>query len=141
MKKILIDLNVILDFLNKREGHQAAAHIFDYCVSKKVSGFLCSHEITTLAYFLSKEKIASDKVIQILSTLFINFEIIPGSKDILESALYSGISDYEDAVIERSAILHDVDFIVTRNIKDFSQSNIPCIHPQEAIVHIKKYLQ
>ena len=39
MKKILIDLNIILDFLNKRNFHHEAAQLINMCVEKKLSGF------------------------------------------------------------------------------------------------------
>ncbi|WP_427194395.1 PIN domain-containing protein [Treponema denticola] len=56
MKKVLIDLNIILDFLNKRNFHEEAANIINMCVEKKLFGFIAAHEITTLSYFLLKEK-------------------------------------------------------------------------------------
>ena len=52
MKKVLIDLNIILDFLNKRNFHEEAANIINMCVEKKLFGFIAAHEITTLSYFL-----------------------------------------------------------------------------------------
>ena len=55
MKKILIDLNVIIDMINKREHHEAAVAVFDRCVKKHDRGYVCAHEITTLAYFLGKD--------------------------------------------------------------------------------------
>jgi len=56
LKKILVDLNIILDFLNKRNFHLEAAQLVDMCVEKKLSGYMCAHEITTLSYFLFKEQ-------------------------------------------------------------------------------------
>ena len=56
MIKILIDLNIILDFLNKRNFHVEAAQLINMCVEKKISGYICAHEVTTLSYFLLKEQ-------------------------------------------------------------------------------------
>ena len=44
MKKILVDLNIILDFLNKRNFHLEAAQLVDMCVEKKLAGYMCAHE-------------------------------------------------------------------------------------------------
>jgi predicted nucleic acid-binding protein len=52
MRKVLIDLNIILDILGKRMEHEAAAAVFDHCVKRKIKGYVSSHEITTLSYFL-----------------------------------------------------------------------------------------
>ena len=49
MIKILIDLNIILDFLNKRNFHVEAAQLINMCVEKKISGYICAHEVTTLS--------------------------------------------------------------------------------------------
>ncbi|GHU61483.1 hypothetical protein FACS189445_3520 [Spirochaetia bacterium] len=46
MKNITIDLNIILDFLFKREGHEKAAELLKYCANNKAKGYLCAHEIT-----------------------------------------------------------------------------------------------
>ena len=83
MKKILIDLNVILDFLNKREGHEKAAEIIHMCSSGTAIGYICAHEITTLSYFLGKiikEKTKRNKIIngilELLNILSIDKKII-----------------------------------------------------------------
>lgn len=68
MKKVLIDLNIILDFLNKRNFHEEAANIINMCVEKKLFGFIAAHEITTLSYFLLKEK-DKNKAADIISAL------------------------------------------------------------------------
>lgn len=61
MRKVLIDLNIILDMLTKRKDHEAAAAVFDKCVKRKIKGYICSHEITTLSYFLEREKYEINK--------------------------------------------------------------------------------
>ena len=64
MKTILVDLNIILDFLNKRHFHQEAAQLINMCVEKKLVGFICAHEVTTLSYFLLKEQKDKTKVMK-----------------------------------------------------------------------------
>ena len=51
MKKVLVDLNIVLDFLNKRNFHEEAARLIDMCMQKELAGFICAHEIATLSYF------------------------------------------------------------------------------------------
>jgi hypothetical protein len=63
---------------------------------------------------------------------FLNiFTVVPVDKTLLSDALNSPITDYEDAVIEVSALRHSVDCIITRNIKDFKLSRIPCFTPKQ----------
>ena len=133
MKKVLIDINKILDLLNKRDDHESAAKIFDLCATRKIKGFLCSHEITTLAYFLEKFKYPAEKRVLIINNLLDVFSIIPSTEKILRESLMSNISDYEDAVIEVSGKSEDVDYIVTRNFKDFKNGTVSCCNAREAI--------
>ena len=131
MKTILIDLNIILDYLNKREGHEKALEIIIQCCLKKIKGFICAHEITTLSYFLEKESKDKNKNIKIISGILEMFEIIEINKTILEKALLLNINDYEDAVIVTSASEKGIKYIITKNIKDFKNSQIKVLLPEE----------
>ena len=138
MEKVLIDLNIILDFLNKRNFHQEAALLINMCVENKLSGYICAHEITTLSYFLLKEQKDKNKVINVISTLLDIFHIIPIDKTILTDSLLSPITDYEDAVIEVSAVKFNIDYILSRNISDFKLSRIPTYTPEQFFLFMQK---
>lgn len=131
MKKVLIDLNIILDFLNKKNFHQEAARIINMCIEHEIEGFLCAHEITTLSYFLLKEHKDQNKVINTITALLDFFTIIPIDENILLESLLSSIHDYEDAVIEISSIKNKLDFIISRNISDFKLSRITALTPEQ----------
>jgi predicted nucleic acid-binding protein len=131
MKKVLIDLNIILDFLNKRNFHQEAAQLINMCVEKKISGFICAHEVTTLSYFLLKEQKDKTKVINTITALLDIFNVISIDESILRDSLVSPISDYEDAVVEVSSMRSNIDYIISRNISDFKLSRIPTYTPEQ----------
>ena len=134
MKKILIDLNIILDFLNKRNFHQEAAQLINMCVEKKLSGYICAHEVTTLSYFLLKEQKDKTKVINTITALLDIFNVIPIDESILRDSLISPIADYEDAVIEVSSMKANIDYIISRNISDFKSSRIPTYTPEQFFI-------
>ena len=131
MEKVLIDLNIILDFLNKRNFHQEAARLINMCAENVLTGYICAHEVTTLSYFLFKEQKDKNKVVTTISTLFDIFQIIPIDETILKASLLSPITDYEDAVIEVSAVRFNIDYILSRNISDFKLSRIPTYTPEQ----------
>ena len=131
MKKVLIDLNIILDFLNKRNFHEEAANIINMCVEKKLYGFIAAHEITTLSYFLLKEKKDKNKAADIISALLDMFNIIPIDEKILREALFSPVKDYEDAVIEVSSVKNSIDYIISRNLGDFKSARIQVFTPEQ----------
>jgi len=136
MKTILVDLNVLLDFLFKREHFQAAQSIINICDSKEVKGFLCSHEITTLSFFLEKHSKDKAKNKFVIGEVLDIFEILHSDKTILKNALSSKVSDFEDAVIVESCKENDIDCIITRNIKDFKNSEIKVFLPEDFILEI-----
>ena len=103
MKKVLVDINVILDFLNKRNFFELAKQIMQLCINKKIHGYVCSHEITTLSYFLEKE-MGNKNVNKVLEAIIDTFTIIAIDEDILKESLNSQIKDFEDAVIEVSSL-------------------------------------
>jgi predicted nucleic-acid-binding protein len=126
MKKVLVDINVILDMLAKRNDHQSVVQIIDLCAKRVIKGHLCSHEITTISYFMEKFSYSRNKATHIISSLLDVFTVIPATETVLRDALQSPIKDFEDAVIEVSAFRENVDCIITRNLKDFKPGRIDC---------------
>ena len=133
MKKVLIDLNIILDMLNKRMDHESALAIFDFCVKKRVKGYVCSHEITTLSYFLGKQKYDVLKRNKIINNLLDHLSVLTAHEKILKKALVSEIDDYEDAVIDELALHEEIDYIITRDLKDFKKSKNTICNAREAL--------
>lgn len=131
MKKVLVDLKIILDFLNKRNFHLQAARLINMCIEQELEGYVCAHEITTLSYFLLKEQKNRTKVMKTITALLDFLTVIPIGEVILRDSLLSSINDYEDAVIEVSSMRNNIDFIISRNISDFKSSRIPAITPEQ----------
>jgi predicted nucleic acid-binding protein len=137
MKKIVIDVNIFMDFLFKREGHEKVAEIFKQCIKGTVAGFSCAHEITTLNYFLTKSNEDKAKIRKTISGIMKRFKVIAVDEEILTKALQSDIDDFEDAVIEVSSKEKGAEYIVTRNTKDFKKSMVKPITPEELLIVIK----
>jgi hypothetical protein len=126
-----------MDFLFKREGHEKVAEIFKQCVKGNMAGFACAHEITTLNYFLSKSNKDKAKVRKTIPGIMKRFKVIATDEEILTKALYSGIDDFEDAVIEVSSKENDAEYILTRNTKDFKKSMVKAITPEELLAILR----
>jgi predicted nucleic acid-binding protein len=137
MKKIVIDINIFMDFLFKREGHEKVAEIFKQCIKGNVKGFSCAHEMTTLNYFLNKINMDKVKIKKTLSGIMKRFKVIAVNEEILTKALSSEIDDFEDAVIEISSKENDAEYILTRNTKDFRRSIVEPITPDELLVILR----
>ena len=134
MKTILVDLNIILYALNKDTFFEESARIIDLCEKRKLKGYVCAHEITTLSYFLEKKSKNIKKNKFIISNILDIFSVLNINKEILKEALFSEIDDYEDAVIDVSALHNEIDYIVTKNMKDFKKSKTKVLTPGEFLV-------
>ena len=137
MKNIIIDINILMDFLFMREGHEKAAEIIKISQNGKIKVFICAHEITTLSYFLDKSIKDKRKIKETLSEIMKRFKVIELAEDILIKALSSKIDDFEDAVIEASAVKKKAEYILTRNIRDFRKSSVSAITPEELLAICK----
>lgn len=58
-------------------------------------------------------------------------EVLPVNDDIINEALHSNFNDFEDAVQYYTALSGKVNYIITRNPKDFKNASIPVYTPSE----------
>ena len=100
--RILFDTNVVLDVLLDRKPFSlASAKLFSKVESGELSGYVCATTITTIHY-LARKAIGLESAAQEIEKLMKLFEIAPVNRAVLDSALSSGFSDFEDAVIHES---------------------------------------
>lgn len=130
MTKILIDSDVILDFFFDRiPFSQNAAKIFSLCESKKIEGYVTPVIISNV-YYLLRQTAKHEKVIDKLKLLLSITEVLIINKDSIIQALHSDFKDFEDALQNFAAESNQkIDFIVTRNTKDFKNSKLAVITP------------
>lgn len=136
--KVLIDLNVMLDFLQKRQPFfEEAARVMDAVLYARAGGVLPAHAITTLYYFLAKGA-EKHRVRETLQWLLRTFDIAPSDKETLTQALALGMNDFEDAVTCVSAVRAGCSYILTRNTADFAASSVPPLAPGQFLELLDK---
>lgn len=129
--KTLIDTNVILDVLcNRQDFVDDSLKVFKYCEANQITGYISALSIPNIVYIMRKE-LDSGKIKEILTTLTSIFTVVDLRESDLLKAADMDFSDYEDALQSVCAARAKVNFIVTRNIKDFKNSTIPAIKPSE----------
>ena len=134
--KVLIDTNIILDVLCKRpDFYEDSAKIFKLCEVKKISGVISALSISNIMYILRKE-LDADKTREILDSLMLIFSVADLKADDLKKAADMRFKDYEDAIQSACATRIKANYIVTRNIKDFSESKVTAIKPAELLDRI-----
>lgn len=132
--RVLIDTNIVLDWLMSREPFQDnARYIMEKCLFGDLEGYLTVHSLTDLFYILRKD-FDVDKRKKLILLLCDNTNIIAEDKQAVKSALSNeNWNDLEDGLQMQSASHEELDYIVTRNIKDFRTSLILPILPEQMI--------
>jgi len=127
--RVLIDLNVILDVLQRREPFYAAsAQLLALAETGKIESLIAAHSVTTLFYLVSKTQ--SQAAAHATLTSIMQFlKIATINHDTIEQSLNLAYKDFEDAVQMVAALQSKADFLVTRNIKDYQPPLIPVIQP------------
>ena len=136
--KALIDTNVIIDVLCKREPfYEDSLSVFECCEYKTVSGYISALTVMNTVYIMRKD-LNTEKIVDILSRLLDVFMILDLKTIDLVRALELNFKDYEDGVQCFSAVKVNADYIITRNTKDFKDSPIPAVTPAEFIEIVGK---
>ncbi len=134
--KILIDTNVILDVLCKREEfYENSLKIWKYCEIGKLKGYVSALSVPNIVYILRKE-LTPEKTQQIIEQIFLIFKVGDLKADDLKKAASMQNPDYEDNLQMICAARLKADFIVTRNIKDFTSSKVTAVKPSELLDRI-----
>ena len=134
--KVLFDTNVVLDVLMQREPHvEAAAKLFSLVDNGRIEGSICATTATTIFYIAAKsfgDRRAREEIRGLLTL----FDVAAVDKSVLNSALATGFSDYEDAVVHEAARAIGATAIVTRDREGFSAASIPAMNPDELLAAI-----
>lgn len=129
--RVLIDTNVILDFLQEREPFaENAARLFERIDAGEIEGFIAATTITNIYYIVRKAAgavVAQDAITQVLTDL----NICVVDRNVLEQAIALNFRDFEDAVQYVCGVVYSVDAIVTRDASGFVGVEIPVISPGE----------
>lgn len=133
-KSVLIDTNVILDFMLERDNYAMAAKVIDIAVSNEAMEYLAVPSITNINYLVKKysspRKDVFDVQRQIRDILSI-MDILPTGRQDIMDALDLHWHDFEDALQYSIAIANHCDCIVTNNVKDFENPAIEVLTPQD----------
>lgn len=132
--KILVDTNVIIDALTSRKTwNESAEKIFLMAANHTIEMYITASSATDIYYLIRKYMHQTQKARAVLERLFSLTGILEVTANDCLEALVSSIGDYEDAVMEKVASRNDMDYIVTRNIKDYQGGNTKIILPDDFV--------
>lgn len=135
--KVVIDNNIFLDLFLKRElFFDNALKIMNMLDNGELTGLVNSNSITDIYYFLKKEY-GHKKALEFIEAIDNSATIVKvGRNDIMNSMLLN-FNDLEDSLVSYCAEREKADYIVTRNGKDFLESRIEALSPEEFLKKTK----
>ena len=131
MDKLFLDTNYLLDVaLSERPESEQAAQLFEKILNNEVVGIVCASSLKDF-YCIAKHDI-DEALERRWLELFNNACYVPAmDQTVVTLALDSDEPDFEDALLRAVAELERADFIISRDIKGFINSQIPKITSTE----------
>ena len=130
--KLLLGTSIIVDILSRRDGYEESLSILKCCEVNIAEGFVSTATIMDVMYILRKH-INADKMKEAIRTLLAIVSVAEIREADIHSAFDSGMLDFEDAVQAFCARRIKMDYVVTRNKKDYAKSPVPALLPSEML--------
>ena len=134
--KILVDTNVIINYLTCREDKysEESEQVMTMCAKEKIEGYVAFHSLSIIWYFSGREKKPEeirrewlDRVCKVLTTAS------AGHEAIVEAVHNWEFRDFEDNLQDICAQSVGCDYIVTVNTKDYEHSRTKAVTPAELV--------
>ena len=128
---VLVDTNVLLDVLARRDPHyEASARVWTLAERGEVSAYISAISFNNVYYIVRKaeSREAADTALKLLRDVF---EPVAPDGKIINQAIGSACDDFEDAIQFHSAIRIGARFLITRNPNDFPSSPLAIATPEE----------
>lgn len=133
---LLIDANIILDVLmNRQDFVKDSSMIWKLCETEKAKGYVSALTFANLVYIMRKQ-LDPEAIENIYRKLSLIFTFTDLSLSDLTRAAELNWNDFEDAVQSVTAERIHADYIITRNVRDFSKSKVIAFTPSELLARI-----
>ena len=137
--KILVDTNIIIDALTGREPfRESVEQIFMLAANQLQDMYITAGSATDIYYLIKKHLHNTEQSKNTMSKLYQLFGILDVTANDCQDALLSNMNDYEDAVVSCCAKRNQMDYIVTRNIKDYKQSKVKALLPDDFVKFVSQ---
>ena len=132
MRRVFFDTNIVIDLLLARlEWCRTSSSIFDLATDGKIELYCSTLTLGTASFYLEKNHFTRDEIVMKLLNFVSVCMLTSVDVNVAKSALNSSFKDIEDAMQYFSALREGCDVIITRNKKDFAESKIQVLEPQE----------
>jgi predicted nucleic acid-binding protein len=126
---ICFDTNIILDVVLRREPFsKESAQVLSLIERPGRTGMLCATTLTNLHY-MTRRTLGDSGARQNIAHFLQVMELAMVTRAVINAAIKSEMTDFEDAVLAYSAHLAGAQAIITRNLRDFAKSPVRAYTP------------
>lgn len=134
--RILIDTNICLDILqNRPELCASSKNALLLASDKGYKMFITTATVMDIMYITRKSFQSNSEQKTVVQNFISAFRLLKISKKNITFGFLGIMKDFEDAVQAGCAKMHLMNLIITRNVKDFINSPIEAVTPEDFIKH------
>jgi predicted nucleic acid-binding protein len=136
---VLIDTNILLNYLTNRNDEylEQSIEIVEMCAKGECDGYIAFHTLSTLWYVLRKrtDRERRENLRDICSIFTVTST---SQQEILDAIDKDNFPDFEDCLQDKCAKEIGADYIITINVKDYAESEIPAINPKDFLTMVRR---
>ncbi|MEH2299160.1 MAG: PIN domain-containing protein [Nostoc sp.] len=131
--KVLLDTNIIVDIALERQPYITNSEtVLAFVEQGQIEGYISASTISDLYYLIRKQK-GRDLTIEFLRQIVTFCQIATVNQAVITMALTANFRDFEDAIQYSTAVLNQLDAIITRNPQDFPVITPRILTPEQLI--------
>lgn len=134
--RVLLDTNVLLDVLLKREPWvEASSAVWQASDEGRIAGYVAACTVPDVFYIA--HRLTTLQTARAAVRIYLEaFDVCPVELQVLKQAEGLSGADFEDNVQIACASLSELDAIVTRNEGDFEAAELPVVTPAELLAQL-----
>jgi predicted nucleic acid-binding protein len=134
--KILLDTNIIVDVaLERRPFYSESLQLISLVYQRQVEGYISASTFSDIYYIIRKAK-GRDLTLEFVRNISTFCQVATVDQSVISMALNANFKDFEDAIQYSTAVINQLDAIITRNQKDFPVTTPRILTPDQLIQEI-----
>jgi predicted nucleic acid-binding protein len=130
---VLVDTNILLDVLQRRSPHDAAAvQVWERVERGELSGYVSAISFNNI-FYIARKQVGATPAMAAVNAVRAVFRLVPLDEQVLDRAIALAAGDLEDAIQAAAALRVNADYVVTRNVKDFATFGMPAVTSEELL--------
>ena len=137
--KVLLDTNIIVDdALERSPFWETSEQVLLLVEQGQVAGYISASTFSDLYYIIRKAR-GQNWTLIYLRQLVTFCQVATVNQDTINMALAANFRDFEDGIQYGTAVVNQLDAIVTRNPQDFPVTIPRILTPQQLILELTNY--